>query len=165
MLQILEGAERYLLTNNLLCSGAGWCTKYIDYHPPLVERLYRQWGEYRISLHRIHPCTREEALLHPHPWPAAFRVYGEYELGFGYSETNERPPVTHKMVTTCGFAYEMTHRHAWHYVAPTKGPVLTLMVNGPSWGRQAPLTTNKDFRKLTPEEVQENLKEFRALIV
>jgi len=68
---VLLNIEQHHL-KGLLEDVEGWNTKYIDYHPPLVERAYRDLDdELRISLHRIHPCKRSEALFHPHPWPGA----------------------------------------------------------------------------------------------
>lgn len=152
MLAKLKEAEQYLLENVLFDTDEGWDSKVIDYTPPLVDRLYRQWGDYRISLHRIHPCEVDQAFLHPHPWPAAFRVFGEYEVGFGYSATNDPPEITHTIRTSPGLAYEMTHPHAWHYVAPTQRPVLTIMVTGPLWGREAPRTADAPFSPMLPVE-------------
>ena len=83
MLDVLEAVEQKL--PELLRDEAGWNSLFIDYHPPTVERLWRTWGEYRVSLHRIHPCERGTALFHPHPWPSAMRILsGEYEMAVGY---------------------------------------------------------------------------------
>ena len=71
-----------------------WNGLYIDYHPPIVERVWTQVGENRIYLHRIHPCSEGEALFHPHPWPSAMRILsGEYEMGIGYGEGTEPPEI------------------------------------------------------------------------
>lgn len=53
--QLLKGPDR-------------WNTLDIDYHPPRVERLWTCWeNDYRVYLHRLHPCEPEQALYHPHP--------------------------------------------------------------------------------------------------
>jgi hypothetical protein len=63
MLDTLYAVERELPA--LLQDEGAWKSLYVDYHPPLVERLWLPWGSYRINLHRIHPCARDEALFHP----------------------------------------------------------------------------------------------------
>src|SRR3990167_1167848 len=79
-----------------------WNTLYIDYELPIVERAWRQHGEHRIFLHRIHPCEREQSLWHPHPWPSAVKVIsGEYEMGVGYGEKS--PPVAALMIAKAPF--------------------------------------------------------------
>ena len=55
MLDVLAAVERDL--PGLLSDEAGWSGLFIDYHPPTVERLWRNWGEQRISLHRIYRCA------------------------------------------------------------------------------------------------------------
>ena len=160
MLDLLDEAVKQIKREEWLLGPKGWNSKYIDYHPPLVERMYRDWGENRISLHRIMPCDADEAFLHPHPWPSAFLVFGQYEVGFGYSETNEAPSITHTMRTGFGTRYEMTDLHAWHYVAPLE-PVVTIMVTGKPWDRPAPRTANAPFRELTGKEQFRLLSDIR----
>src|SRR4051794_19093257 len=97
MLEILAQVEREL--PRLLLDEESWKGLYIDYHPPTVERLWRPWGEYRVSLHRISPCGPGEALFHPHPWPSVMRILaGEYEMAVGYGPGLEEPPVAALMV-------------------------------------------------------------------
>jgi hypothetical protein len=106
MIEILEVVEKQL--PDLLADEAAWSTLYIDYHPPLVERVWRQWGEYRICLHRIHPCRPEEALFHPHPWPSAMRIIsGRYNMGVGHGPGIKAPPIDKALEMTAGAAYEM----------------------------------------------------------
>jgi hypothetical protein len=78
MLDVLAQLEQALPA--MLRDESIWHSLYVDYHPPTVERLWAPWRDYRAFLHRIHPCAREQALFHPHPWPSAMRVLeGEYE--------------------------------------------------------------------------------------
>jgi len=62
-----------------------WQTLDIDYHPPHVKRVWCQYDEStRLYLHKIYPCEREEALMHPHNWPSAMRIVkNRYEMGVG----------------------------------------------------------------------------------
>src|SRR5262245_54548018 len=160
MLEVLERVERAL--PELLADSDGWTGLYIDYHPPTVERLWRQWGEYRISLHRIHPCAASEALFHPHPWPSAMRVLsGEYEMAVGYGEGDEPPPVAARLIATGELSYEMTDPDAWHHVRPIGGPSWSLMVTGRPWSRPAP-RSDKPLTELTARQREELLSFFRA---
>ena len=161
MLETLEHIERELLPG-WLGSPLGWATKYIDYHPPLVERAYRDWEGLRISLHRIHPCEPSEAFFHPHPWAGAFRVWGRYEMGVGFGAGTTRPDHAMTLQTTPGTAYEMLHPDVWHSVRPHPIPVVTVMVTGKPWGREAPRTADQPFRALAEAELGQLLSDVRA---
>jgi len=79
MLNVLQEVEKELLA---LLDKTDWNSVNIDYETPHVERLWIPYGDYRVSLHRIHQC--EKSLMHPHPWPQAVRVIsGCYEMGVG----------------------------------------------------------------------------------
>jgi hypothetical protein len=137
MLEILYMVEREL--PKLLQDEGAWNSLYVDYHPPLVERLWLPWGGYRVNLHRIHPCARDEALFHPHPWPSAMRVLsGEYEMAVGYGTGETAPPIAALMIASGDFRYEMTDPDAWHYVRPLREPTMSLMVTGKPWNRASP---------------------------
>lgn len=113
MLNVLKQAEKDM--RSFLADKDGWKSLDINYHPPRVERVWRQWGEYRIMLHRIHPC--DNALMHPHPWPSAIYIAsGSYEMGLGYSNTTEKPPIVAKIIAGRGSRYEMVDKYGWHYV-------------------------------------------------
>jgi hypothetical protein len=160
MLDVLYAVEKEL--PHLLHDVTGWKSLYIDYHPPTVERLWRQWGEYRIQLHRIHPCSREEVLFHPHPWPSAMRVLsGEYEMAVGYALNETPPPIAARMIARGDFLYEMTDPGAWHYVRPLNAPTLSLMVTGRPWNPTAP-KSHPELRPLTAEQIAPLLQFFRA---
>ncbi len=158
MLDILHAAERDL--PHLLA--APWNSLKIDYHAPFVDRLWRQWGEYRVYLHRIHPCAAADALFHPHPWPSAMRIHtGTYELGVGYGAGETPPPIAARMVATGGMAYEMTDPDAWHHVRPLGGTALTVMVTGKPWSRPTP-RSQQPLSPLSPGEIAEMLDAYRA---
>jgi hypothetical protein len=159
MLEILQAVEAEL--PQLLRDEAGWNSLFVDYHPPTVERLWRRWGKYRISLHRIHPCAPGEALFHPHPWPSAMRVLsGTYEMAVGYGPGETAPPVAARMIVTGDFLYEMTDPDAWHYVRPLRERTFSLMVTGKPWDRPAPRST-KQLDPLTDAQRKEILTFFR----
>jgi hypothetical protein len=127
-----------------------WKSVLIDYHPPMVERLWTPWRECRICLHRIHPCAQGEALFHPHPWPSAMRVLcGEYEMAVGYGKGENPPPIAALIIAAGNFRYEMTDPDAWHYVRPLREPTMSLMVTGKPWDRPAP-TASKVLGPMSP---------------
>lgn len=117
---------------------SAWQSLDINYEPPRVERLWRQVGDYRVNLHRIHPCA--EALYHPHPWPSAVLILsGKYEMGLCTSEQLpfrsllECDREAAKVVLTEGASYEMVHPYGWHYVKPLGHPSLSIMVTAKPW--------------------------------
>jgi hypothetical protein len=147
----------------LLRGDAKWRGVFVDYHPPFVERLWREWLDYRIFLHRIHPCAAGEALLHPHPWPSAMRVLdGCYEMAVGYGAGTRDPRIAAKLILRAGSEYEMTDPDGCHYVRPLDKKSLSIMITGKPWAREAPTT----FRKLTELSTQnrnEILELFRSV--
>ena len=120
----------------LLAEKSAWKSVFVDYHPPFVERLWRQVGDYRLYLHRIYPCEKAQALFHPHPWPSAMRILeGRYEMAVGYGQGMSEPPVAATVVMAQGSSYEMVDPDGWHSVRPLDGPTLSLMVTGMPWAR------------------------------
>ena len=106
MLEVLDRVIRAM--PQLLTDTAAWKSVDVDYHPPRVERLWREFEEYRVCLHRIYPCLPSEALLHPHPWPAAMLLLsGSYAMGVGYSDTTDVPPICERRVLKAGDRYAM----------------------------------------------------------
>lgn len=145
-LYAVEHALPYLLTNESL-----WHSLYVDYAKPYVERVYTNWNGLRINLHRIKACESQEALFHPHPWPSAMRIVeGSYEMGVGYSSTDEIPPAAATVVLPAGAAYEMVHPDGWHYVHPLSNHSLTVMVSGEPWNRSSP-KSNYKLSELDPK--------------
>lgn len=124
----------------LLASPTDWRGLRITYHPPRVDRAWRPWRDYRLSIHRIYPCAPDEALLHPHPWPSAMRVLaGRYAMRIGYGAGTTAPPIAATVIAVAGTTYAMIDPDAWHDVRPLDAPVLTVMLSGPPWGRAMPL--------------------------
>ncbi len=176
MLAVLTRAERALGSANavgLLNDTAGWNTLDVDYEPPRVERLWREFEDGRLYLHRIHPC--EKALYHPHPWPSAVKIItGSYEMGIGYhvwggrpatwmrvptsNEIVGAPPYASLQVLTAGCTYEMIRPGGWHYVRPLGGTSYSIMVTGPKWdGLWSPKANHKlnPLSSVAKEEILE----------
>lgn len=137
MLNTLHSIENML--PELLQKKDIWNSLYIDYYPPIVERVWTQIGDTRIYLHKIYPCKKNEALFHTHPWPSAMRIVkGSYEMMVGYSKDWIEPPTAAKIILSQNSQYEMTNIDGWHSVRPVDKPALTLMVTGKPWGKQSP---------------------------
>jgi len=142
MLELLEEVKAEL--PDLMISEDSWQSLLIDYHHPVVSRLWMPWKDYRLFLHKIHPRSRENALFHPHPWPSAMEiVYGTYEYAVGFGKGKKTPPIAQLGKAVAGSSYEMTHPDAWHYVAPLKFPAYTIMITGKPWNRWSPTSTRK----------------------
>lgn len=144
MLDILHEAESLMPEWMSKFDPDIWHSVLIDYHPPTVERIWRDWGDYRVFLHRIHPCNPGEALFHPHPWFSAVRIVsGTYEMAVGYGEGNFAPPIATTIRLTAGSEYEMVELNGWHSVRPISVPSLSLMVASKPNGREAPRSDKK----------------------
>ena len=161
MIDLLHKAELALPT--LLRDESKWKSVFVDYHPPFVERLWCEWFESRIYLHRIHTCEAGEALFHPHPWPSAMKVLeGSYEMAIGYGKGETEPPIAARLMLGAGSEYEMTDPDGWHYVRPLSVPSISLMVTGKPWARILP-KSDKPLSELAPEKRREILEFFRSI--
>jgi hypothetical protein len=159
MLDILSAVEKELPV--LLQDEIAWKSVYVDYHPPTVERLWRSWHEFRVYLHRIHPCPPGQALFHAHPWPSAMRILsGKYEMAVGYGKGETPPPIAALMLAAGDFRYEMTDPDAWHYVRPIGEPTVSIMVTGKPWERPSP-KSGKPLHPLDAEQCEEIFRIFR----
>ncbi len=161
MLEQLYQLEKELPTH--LQDESSWNSLYVDYHKPYVKRLWKSVGDYRIFLHQIFPCEKAESLLHPHPWPSAMKVVGGiYEMGVGYSETNELPVIASTLILPVNSYYEMADINAWHYVRPLDKPSFSLMITGKPWKRESPKSDYK-MRELHEDEKRIIFDHFREL--
>jgi len=157
--EILEILPKLLLDNEIH-------TMYIDYHKPYVSRIWFQYGDYRVFLHKIEECEdSNEALYHQHKWDSAmFICNGSYEMGIGHSKTKKAPKTTDcKIILPRGTFYEMTSKDAWHYVNPIGGPCYSIMLSGNLNGREMPIEPDKEFRPLTQDEVLNILTNIKQL--
>jgi hypothetical protein len=152
-LKLLAEAESAL--PDLIRTPSIWRTLDVTYEPPRVERLWTEWGDGRLYLHRIHPC--EKALFHPHPWPSAIKILsGSYEMAVGYQEPGVQgdAPVAATLILTAGACYEMVSEAGWHYVRPLGGPSLSIMITGKPW---SPQYRGKGQNQPLPEEAKQKL--------
>jgi hypothetical protein len=151
-----------------------WNSTEVIYHAPRVERLWMQMGEYRIFLHRIYPCQKEEALFHPHPWPCAVKIInGTYEMGISTEypdedkfETEKEPAWTSehaRLILGAGSSYEMSDRTAWHYVLPINNPSDSIMIIGKPYSPAVsmPISPNQKQPPLYSERFNQLMEEWR----
>ncbi len=146
-----------------LSNPEAWKSLLVDYHPPIVERLYMDLPDVRVYLHEIHPCEREEALYHRHPWPSAVHVFDGpnlYEMGIGYGE--QPPPKAATTIFRGELHYEMPEPLAWHYVRPIGGRSYSVMVAGRRF-EPAP-RERPELKELSPRRKEGLLDVFYALI-
>lgn len=147
-----------------------WSSKRIRYHKPYVDRLaYDLGNDQTVFLHRLHPCEAEEALVHPHPWPAdIWRLKGFSDMGlfdkplFGALRDVEEAPILQMMMGGRSF-YRMHGALQSHYDAPQEeafsimlvGRPFTLKIQNPFPHRSGPLG---------PGEKTELWEQFRDLV-
>ncbi len=84
MINDLKHIELYEIIE-ILKDPSNFTSKNVDYHPPIVERIWASYGFGRLYFHFIHPCESAQALYHPHPWPSSMHILeGKYEMGLGF---------------------------------------------------------------------------------
>jgi hypothetical protein len=137
----------------LLDDGSGWHGIFANAEKPFLRRLWRQWGEFRISLHHFSSCEPKEEFPHPHPWKMAVRILeGRYVMGTGRSsDPNSVPELTYINYKP-GDCYELLDLDIWHAIRPLDSEALTIMVSGPVVYPQNRIRANKPVRELTPRE-------------
>ena len=148
---------------------ARWQTLVIDRRMPITHRAWIMHGDTRICLHRFEPCRREEAFLHPHPWPSTMLVLdGVYDMHVGYAAdpASEQPDEVISLQLASGSTYDMSVPGAWHQVVP-QTRCYSLMINGPAWdtgSRFAPTTQGKDRSRMNSSQLNEHLAVFEKLL-
>lgn len=152
MMRKLVEAEMRL--PDLLRDGKPWDSLWIAYHPPFVERLWRQWGDCRICLHAIHALDEDETrepLFHPHLWPSAMRVHDSYTMDVGYGNPDDpAPAVILTQTLAAGSTYAMEDPWTWHSVRPPTKTSRSTMVMGPLYDsvqRPSPLKKRLELPK------------------
>lgn len=161
MLEVLHDVETKLF--ELLKNPEQWQSLMINYHPPIVRRVWMQLpGDIRVYLHQIDPCEAEDALMHPHPWPSAIKLRsGMQEVGVGYGKGNDVPPLAARMILATGSEYEMIDPDGWHYVRPLEKPSFSLMVTGKPWDRPFDVKPERPLKPLSQFRKMELIEEFR----
>jgi hypothetical protein len=139
--------------------GLVWNSLHVTYEPPRVERLWCQYTDLRIFLHRIHPAEGD-VLFHPHPWPSAVRIVsGRYLHRIGIKDQ-----VLSTQVLTAGSEYEMTTPDVWHSVNPIDGPSDSVMIVGPLFPNPPTMPSPPSERQqpLDPQRAAELLDDFAS---
>lgn len=156
-LYLAEQELPYLLTRPEI-----WQSLFINYEKPYVERLWCNWKEYRLNLHRISPCEESESFFHPHPWPSAMKIVkGIYRMSVGHGSGLIAPPVAWTFNLSANSAYEMIDLDSWHSVQPIGGPVWSIMLTGKPWGRLMPKSDNIRLTSLSEYKTQEMFSFFQ----
>ncbi len=155
-----------------------WNSLDVDYHPPKVERIWCQHGDYRIYLHFIHPCKSEEALYHSHPWPSAMHILdGTYEMSIGFGEIKNFKEIVHSfnqdehfqiykprtvatLILPSGAYYDMLDPIGFHYVRPIT-LCKTIMITGKLFEETyGTFKANKNLESLSDDKKEEIRKWF-----
>jgi len=138
----------------LLKDPSKWDSLIINRRKPHTYRIFTQLGEYRVCLHRFDECHADEAFLHPHPWPGAFKVIqGSYSMRLGYSKDRfSKPDMAAEFIMGAGSSYEITNPLTWHSVIPQE-LTYTVMINGTPWDAdtahtEVRTTKGKDLEKM-----------------
>lgn len=163
MIELLKKIEKDNLLE-LLSNGSNWNTLFIDYYPPVVERLWLQYdNNHRLFVHKIYP-TREPCLYHKHKWEAAFKlIKGSYEMGVTYSEKEISSEEAYNLkdisrfILSAGSYYEMLNTHTLHYVKPLDSYSISLMLTGNMYPEPRQEAVTKELKPLS------NLKKLQLL--
>jgi hypothetical protein len=145
-----------------------WNSLIINRRKPHTYRVFAMLGDCRICLHRFEPCSEAEAFIHPHPWPAAFKILGgSYRQWVGRSNSlQDAPDEVMDSVLHKDSMYEITDPLIWHSVEPLETSY-TIMLNGPVWEvqhKETRTTKGKDLESMNEEDLRDHLKVFQALL-
>lgn len=144
-----------------------WDSLVINRRKPYTYRVFRNFGDFRVCLHKFEPCSQFEAFSHPHPWPAAFLILkGKYVQTLGYSLDLASPPVINYQEILCPYSkYCIIDNKLWHKIQPLE-TTYTIMVNGQPFEEQhkeVKTTKGKDLQKMSLDEVRTHLYQFDLL--
>lgn len=145
-----------------------WDSLVINKRKPHTYRVFRQYDDLRVCLHRFEPCGPDDCFAHPHPWPGAFLMLsGEYIHRIGASDSLGSEPIFFfKEIVRPFSMYEIIHPQTWHSVQPLK-TTYTIMVNGTPWDTQhaaTRMTKGKDLEQMAPMELMDHLRTFSNLL-
>lgn len=145
-----------------------WDSLIVNRRKPHTYRVFRQFGEHRVCLHRFDPCGPDDCLAHPHPWPGAFLMLkGEYVHKIGYSDSlGTDPTFVFTEIVRPYSMYEIIHPQTWHSVQPLQ-TTYTIMINGSPWDAQhaaTRTTKGKDLDRMSQEDLATHLKTFANLL-
>lgn len=165
MIEELKRIEREAL-EVLMSNPDDWQSLDVDYHPPKVERVWRTYGSYRISLHVIHPCKSADSLIHPHPWKSAVHVFETgsiYEHGICYPDGHMKTLCKHEVMGE--MYYEILEKQAYHWVRPINGLVYSVMLMGPTEWEENNIKADKQLVPLSDERKKEIIGIFHELYI
>lgn len=149
-----------------------WDSLLINRRKPHTERVFRQFGEDRVCLHKFYPCSSDEAFAHPHPWPASFFIIKNgYDMEIGMAENRlEEPKYYERICLEEHSAYMILNPLTWHRISPINDePTYTVMINGPTFEEEdmhsaVRRTKGKDLEKLKEEDKAALLNYFYDLL-
>ena len=118
-MNLFETLKRAEIILPELLENGDWSYLLVDYHPPIVKRLWIPFENCRLQLHEIGSCLPNEALWHSHPWNSVIKVLeGSYRMDIGHSETKDAPKdIDCKLILTKGATYVMANPFGWHFVS------------------------------------------------
>ena len=171
---MLYELRRVLLSTSfqlLLRQPQRWDSLVINRRKPHTYRIFTNFKDLRVCLHRFDKCDEHEAFRHPHPWPGAFRVMqGQYEMKLWLSKDrfDNEPQEVSTVIMKAGSSYEITNPLTWHSVVPYE-ETYTIMVNDNPWDKEIAhesvrTTKGKDLDSLSREDLEQHLSKFRDLM-
>jgi hypothetical protein len=145
-----------------------WQSLIIDRRKPHTYRVFKQFGEHRVCLHRFEACDDSDAFAHPHPWPAAFLLLsGQYIQSIGGSvDLQSQPEFYMRELVRPRSMYEIINPLNWHKIQPLN-TTYTLMINGPGWDvthKDTRTTKGKDLKSMSDEEMIDHLVWFETIL-
>ena len=161
MLEILNNFD----WSSLSYEAKDWSSLIINRRKPYTYRIFTQVGPYRICFHTFDTCDKTESFIHPHAWPAAFKILrGSYEIKTGYSKNKlDRPTDFHRFILEQNSSYEMVNPLEWHSITPLE-ITHTVMINGEGYEHphsEVRTTKGKDLESISKEDVGDSLCLFR----
>jgi len=154
--EVLERLPEMLKTSQ-------WKSTFVTYEYPHVERLWLQYGECRVSCHRILKIPEGEgAFFHQHPWAAIFKVFsGDYTMLVGENRDPRLKggPSGMMLKLSPGSEYTMLFPSDGHMICPRTEDILSVMVTGKPFVTPIP----KKYRPPTaqPELSREQAEKLR----
>jgi len=106
-----------------------WYGQTIEYGANKTDRVWTPYEDGSIDLHRLYPCSIDEAIFHHHEGPTAVKVFqGSYLMKVG-SKTRGIDETIMTILVVPGCTYQMLNQEDYHSVAPNE-IVYSLRIRG-----------------------------------
>lgn len=139
-----------------------WCGERVVAGPHKADRVFREYNNIDVYLHRLYPCKPEDAIMHTHEGPTAIRIlFGNYIMRLGHFD-GASYQISSTMIAVPGFSYEMMERRSSHSVAPLTEVYSVRLLDRNSFEDHKEIEGGVSVNSLEEDDLREMLARFKT---